>query len=138
MERTMADYHHANMQSARTATVGKKSRTSSATNDFYHRIYEVVMEIPEGRVTTYGAIAAFLGARRSSRMVGYALKSVPEEMALPCHRVVNRNGELSGKHHFASSTLMRDLLESEGVRFSGEAVIMENHFWDPADPQTSQ
>jgi methylated-DNA-protein-cysteine methyltransferase related protein len=110
----------------------KRVKARVLSDDFYHKVYEVVMQIPLGRVTTYGAIAEFIGARRSSRMVGHALKVVPDDMALPCHRVVNRNGELSGRHYFATPTLMRDLLESEGVGFSGDAVILAEHFWDPA------
>ncbi|MEP7219702.1 MAG: MGMT family protein [Bacteroidota bacterium] len=104
------------------------------SSDFYSRVYAVVAEIPAGRVTTYGTIAAFLGARSSSRLVGYALLGVADDMALPCHRVVNRVGELSGKHHFPTPGLMRELLESEGVEFDGERVVMSRHFWDPGNP----
>ena len=107
---------------------------STQSSDFYSRVYDVVEEIPAGRVTTYGAIAAFLGARSSSRLVGYALLAVADDMALPCHRVVNRVGELSGKHHFPTPGLMRELLESEGVEFNGERVVMSRHFWDPGNP----
>ncbi|MBS1914225.1 MAG: MGMT family protein [Bacteroidetes bacterium] len=108
------------------------SDTPATGDDFYHRVYQVVALIPTGRVTSYGAIAAYLGLKSSARMVGYALNGVAGDMELPCHRVVNRAGELSGKHHFATPTLMRDLLESEGVEFKGEAVLMAKHFWDPA------
>lgn len=101
------------------------------TSDFYHRVYDVVSQIPEGKVTTYGTIAAALGARSSSRLVGYALNAVVDDMAYPCHRVVNRNGELSGRTHFATPTLMRDLLESEGVTFDGDRVCMSVHLWNP-------
>ena len=104
------------------------------SDDFYHKVFEVVMQTPMGRVTTYGTIARFLGAGRSSRLVGHALKNVPASLGLPCHRVVNRNGELSGRHHFEPPTLMRELLEAEGVRFSGDAVMLKEHFWDPFDP----
>ncbi|MDB5032901.1 MAG: ogt 2 [Chlorobi bacterium] len=104
------------------------------SSDFYSRVYSVVAEIPVGRVTTYGTIAAFLGARSSSRLVGYALMAVADDMALPCHRVVNRVGELSGSHHFPMPGLMRELLESEGVEFNGERVVMSRHFWDPENP----
>lgn len=85
-------------------------------------------------VTTYGAIARHIGAGRSARAVGYALNAAAGNDDMPCHRVVNRNGELSGKVHFATPTLMRELLEEEGVEFSGEAVVMEKHFWDPGPP----
>jgi methylated-DNA-protein-cysteine methyltransferase-like protein len=98
--------------------------------DFYQQVYEVVSMIPVGRVTTYGAIAACLGARRSSRLVGHAL-GMADSIAIPCHRVVNRNGELSGSIHFATPTLMRKLLDAEGVTFKGERVDMAKHFWDP-------
>jgi methylated-DNA-protein-cysteine methyltransferase-like protein len=114
------------------AMKGKSSQAKVTSEDFYLKVHEVVAQIPVGRVTTYGAIAAFLGARSSSRLVGYALKNLDDDMDVPCHRVVNRNGELSGKHNFATPTLMRDLLESEGIQFLGEAVIMEKYFWDPA------
>lgn len=103
----------------------------STTSDFYHRVYDIVAQIPEGRVTTYGAIAALLGAKSSSRLVGYALNTLPDPMDYPCHRVVNRNGELSGSVHFTPPTLMRDLLESEGVTFDGDRVRMSLHFWNP-------
>jgi methylated-DNA-protein-cysteine methyltransferase-like protein len=101
-------------------------------DDFYERVYAVVRDIPLGRVTTYGAIAAYLGAKRSARLVGYALSQVADDMSIPCHRVVNRNGELTGRIHFASPTMMREMLESEAVTFREDAVVMEQHFWDPA------
>lgn len=99
--------------------------------DFDERVYQIVMQIPFGRVTTYGHIAAALGARRSSRMVGYALNSVKDRVVIPCHRVINRNGELSGKLHFATPTLMRELLEAEGIEFIDEAVNLSKHLWIP-------
>lgn len=102
--------------------------------DFYEEVYKVVASIPTGKVTTYGAIAKHLGAGSSSRLVGHALNAVAEDMSLPCHRVVNRNGELSGKMHFATPTLMQELLESEGIEFIGDTVNMNNHFWDPGIP----
>jgi len=108
-----------------------KQKPKLSTEDFRRRVYEVVAEIPEGRVTTYGAIAASLGFNRSARLVGYALRVVPDDLPLPCHRVVNRNGELSGQHNFATSSLMRDLLESEGVTFIDDVVNMPAHFWNP-------
>jgi methylated-DNA-protein-cysteine methyltransferase-like protein len=101
-------------------------------SDLYARIYDIVRNIPVGRVTTYGAIARCIGIGRSSRTVGYALNAVADDMSIPCHRVVNRNGELSGRMHFATPTLMRELLESEDVAFDGDAVDMARHFWDPS------
>lgn len=103
-------------------------------HDFYTRVYAVVMRIPPGKVTTYGAIARHIGAGRSARTVGYALNAAPLLDDIPCHRVVNRNGDLSGKVHFATPTLMRELLEAEGVTFKGERVVMAEHFWDPGPP----
>lgn len=102
--------------------------------DFFERVYDIVRRIPEGNVTTYGAIAACLGARSSARMIGYALNAVAGEMSIPCHRVVNRNGELTGRLHFATPTFMREMLESEGISFREDKIIMEQHFWDPAEP----
>ena len=123
------------MKSSRKANrsdAGKSpTRSTSTDSDFYHRVYETVMEIPMGCVTSYGAIAAHLGARRSSRLVGHALMSLVGESGIPCHRVVNRNGLLSGSHHFATPTLMRELLDAEGVSFKGDAIDLEKHFWDP-------
>lgn len=104
------------------------------THDFFTRVYAVVLRIPPGRVTTYGAIARHIGAGRSARTVGYALNAAALQDDMPCHRVVNRNGELSGKVHFATPTLMRELLEAEGVAFVGERVVMGEHFWDPGPP----
>ena len=103
-------------------------------SDFFLRVYGVVVRIPYGRVTTYGAIARHIGAGRSARAVGYALNAVAGDDDIPCHRVVNRNGELSGKVHFATPTLMHDLLEAEGVTFDGDRVALEEHFWDPGPP----
>ena len=100
-------------------------------NDFFHRVYEVVMQIPFGKVTTYGAIARHLGAGRSARTVGFALNAVADDDRIPCHRVVNRNGELSGKMHFATPTRMQELLKAENVEFDGERVVMEKHYWEP-------
>lgn len=99
--------------------------------DLYERIYDVVRRVPLGRVTTYGAIARCIGIGGSARMIGYALNAVGDDMSIPCHRVVNRNGELTGKRHFATPHLMRELLESEGVVFDGEAVDMAACFWEP-------
>ena len=99
--------------------------------DFYERVYAVVAQIPFGKVTTYGHIARVLGLRSSARMVGWALNAAAGRMDLPFHRVVNRNGELTGKRYFATPTLMRDLLESEGIEFIDDRVNMEEHLWVP-------
>ncbi|MFW6348274.1 MAG: MGMT family protein [Cyclonatronaceae bacterium] len=107
--------------------------------DFYERVYAVVAEIPPGRVTSYGAIARYLGTGRSARMVGYALnKSLDQQTsgngpALPCHRVVNRLGQLSGKAYFGPG-VMESLLRQEGVAFKeADTVDIGRHFWDPAE-----
>ncbi|MFA8301382.1 MAG: MGMT family protein [Hyphomicrobiales bacterium] len=101
-------------------------------NSFYQKVYEVARQIPFGRVTSYGAIAKYLGAGRSSRMVGYALKSSASTENVPAHRVVNRNGLLTGRHHFVDPTLMEQLLNSEGVEvINNQVVDLKKHFWDP-------
>ena len=99
--------------------------------DFFLRVYALVARIPFGMVSTYGHIGRALGLQSSARMVGWALNSVPANADIPCHRVVNRNGELTGKIHFATPTLMRELLEAEGVEFTGETVNMKKHLWIP-------
>ena len=103
--------------------------------NFFEKVYEVTKLIPEGRVTSYGAIASYLGSAQSARMVGWALnstKNLPEWV--PAHRVVNRNGLLTGKMHFPGSDTMRELLESEGVIIEDEKIINFNEiFWNPND-----
>jgi methylated-DNA-protein-cysteine methyltransferase-like protein len=99
---------------------------------FFAKVYEVVRKIPEGRVTSYGAIAKYLGTARSSRMVGWAMNASHKDPSVPAHRVVNRNGLLTGKHHFGGTTIMQQLLENEGVRVQDNKILnFENHFWDP-------
>ncbi|MCG2588122.1 MGMT family protein [Rhodohalobacter sulfatireducens] len=102
--------------------------------DFYHKVYDVVSEIPPGRVTTYGAIAGYLGVRSGARMVGYALNNLisKEGENYPAHRVVNRLGQLTGRAYFPGDS-MRERLEQEGVEFTEEYTVdIENHFWDPS------
>ena len=100
--------------------------------DFFHNVHEVAKLIPEGRVTSYGAIAEYLGAKRSARMVGYAMNAAHGDDSIPAHRVVNRLGLLSGKMHFETPNTMQERLEAEGV------VVVENQvrdfdkcFWNP-------
>lgn len=101
-------------------------------SEFYEKVYRVVRQIPEGRVTTYGHIARFVGAARSARVVGYAMNASHNDMSVPAHRVVNRVGVLTGKHFFGGSNLMQDLLESEGVRVVDDQIIeFQKHLWDP-------
>jgi len=101
--------------------------------DFFQRVYDVTKLIPFGRVTSYGAIARFLGSGRSARMVGWALNAshVNPEF-IPAHRVVNRNGILSGKLHFGNSSTMQQLLENEGLVVEDDKIInFSERFWDP-------
>lgn len=98
---------------------------------FFSRVFKVTAQIPYGRVTSYGAIAKFLGAPGSARMVGWALNG-SDKANVPAHRVVNRNGLLTGKHHFQGTNLMQQLLESEGVEVIDNKVkYFEKLFWDP-------
>ncbi len=101
--------------------------------DFFSRVFEVVRQIPEGKVTSYGAIARYLGTSRSSRMVGWAMNaSHSSKLFIPAHRVVNRNGVLTGKNHFGSPNLMQELLENEGINVKNDQIIDFNEkFWDP-------
>ena len=99
---------------------------------FFKKVYEITRQIPFGRVTSYGAIANFLGTPRSARMVGWALNASHLDDSIPAHRVVNRNGLLSGKHHFKGSNLMQQLLENESIRVENNQVVdFEKLFWDP-------
>ena len=102
--------------------------------DFFEMVLEVAMLIPKGKVTSYGAIAKYLGVTRSSRMVGWAMnKSHAHPGEVPAHRVVNRNGVLTGKHHFEDPELMQKLLEGEGVKIKKDQVQnFEKLFWDPS------
>lgn len=100
---------------------------------FFTKVYEVVKLIPYGRITSYGAIANYLGSKGSARMVGWAMNaSLSSQEPVPAHRVVNRSGLLTGKHHFGSPDIMQQLLESEGIKVENDKIIdFENHFWDP-------
>ncbi|MDH4402813.1 MAG: MGMT family protein [Flavobacterium sp.] len=100
--------------------------------NFFERVYEVARQIPYGKVTSYGAIAKVLGAARSARMVGWAMNASHNLEDVPAHRVVNRNGLLTGKHHFDGTNLMQQLLESEGIEVIDNQIIdFEKHFWMP-------
>jgi methylated-DNA-protein-cysteine methyltransferase-like protein len=110
--------------------VGKKQNS----NDFFSRVYEVIKLIPYGRVTSYGAISRYLGTGRSARMVGWALNICHNDPEfIPAHRVVNRNGILTGKHHFGNSTTMQQLLENEGLVIDDDKILnFREKFWDPS------
>jgi methylated-DNA-protein-cysteine methyltransferase-like protein len=103
--------------------------------DFFQMVYQVVRLIPKGRVTSYGAIAAYLGAKSSSRVVGYAMNAAHHvKPKVPAHRVVNRNGLLSGKHHFETPFKMQELLEKEKIKVINDTVVdFKNLFWNPAE-----
>ena len=105
---------------------------------FFKLVYEVARQIPKGRVTSYGAIASCLGTKLSARMVGWAMNSAKNsKLKVPAHRVVNRNGMLSGKNHFETPTRMQDLLEKEGVEVRNDKVVEFNRlFWDPGKELT--
>jgi methylated-DNA-protein-cysteine methyltransferase-like protein len=96
-------------------------------------VYEVTKKIPYGRVTSYGAIARFLGSPQSSRLVGYALNNCHTLPGfIPAHRVVNRKGLLTGKHHFGGETVMQQLLKNEGIQVEDDQIVdVEKFFWDP-------
>ncbi|MEK6616364.1 MAG: MGMT family protein [Bacteroidota bacterium] len=101
--------------------------------DFFELIYDVAREIPRGRVTSYGAIGKYLGSGKSARMVGWAMNVAhSQKKIVPAHRVVNRNGELTGKHHFGHPKLMQKLLEKEGIKVKNDKVVnFEKLFWYP-------
>ena len=103
------------------------------TNNFFDRVYKVVKQIPYGRVTNYGSIAKYLGSAKSSRAVGYAMNASHNLADVPAHRVVNKVGLLTGKHHFFGSNLMKDLLESEGIEIVDNKVSrFDSLYWDPS------
>mgnify|MGYP003709051527 CR=1 FL=1 len=103
-----------------------------ASKGFFEKVYDVVVLIPYGRVTSYGAIAKYLGAAGSARMVGWAMNASHTQPGVPAHRVVNRKGLLTGKHHFSGTNLMQQLLESEGVEVVDNQIQnFEKLFWDP-------
>lgn len=100
---------------------------------FFERVYDIVRQIPYGRVTSYGAIAEYLGTAGSARMVGWAMNVSGKKGDIPAHRVVNRKGLLTGKHHFEGTNLMQQLLESEGITvINNQIQDFDTHFWNPA------
>ena len=123
----------AGRQGSREQGIGNREQGLGSRN-FFEDVFEVVRLIPRGRVTNYGSIAKYLGSGLSSRMVGWAMNaSHVANPPVPAQRVVNRNGMLTGKHHFATPTLMEELLKQEGVVVVKDKVIdFEKLFWDPA------
>lgn len=100
--------------------------------NFFQKVYEVARQIPEGRVTSYGAIAKYLGMARSARMVGWAMNGAGNVEGVPAHRVVNKIGLLTGKHHFDGTNLMQQLLENEGIQVVDNQIVdFDKLFWDP-------
>ncbi|MCF6296609.1 MAG: MGMT family protein [Flavobacteriaceae bacterium] len=99
---------------------------------FFERVYQVARQIPCGRVTSYGAIAKYLGTPKSARMVGWALNASRNDASVPAHRIVNQKGILSGKFHFKGTNLMKQLLENENIKINNNQIVnFENLFWDP-------
>ncbi len=110
-------------------------KKTSDSADFFDLVYGVVRQIPEGRVTSYGAIAGHLGMHRSARMVGWAMNAAHSKPDVPAHRVVNRNGLLTGKHHFGGPRVMQQLLENEGHKIEYNQIThFKQVFWDPSNP----
>lgn len=109
-------------------------KTPDSNYTFFENVWDVVRLVPQGRVTTYGAIAKYLGSAQSSRLVGYAMNtSHGQHPPVPAHRVVNRNGMLSGKHHFGSPDAMQHALEADGIKVEKDTVVdFKKLFWDPA------
>lgn len=100
--------------------------------DFFEKVYTVVRQIPYGRVTTYGAIAKAIGAAKSARTVGYAMNASHALEDVPAHRVVNRNGVLTGKHHFPGTHVMQQMLEAEGIKVENDQIVgFKNCLWVP-------
>lgn len=104
----------------------------ASSADFFEKVYAIVRQIPNGKVTTYGAIAKALGAAKSSRTVGYAMNASHQYDDVPAHRVVNRNGVLTGKHHFPGTHVMQQMLENEGIKVINDKIVnFEKHLWVP-------
>lgn len=112
----------------------KTIKLSEQNADFFERVYEVVKLIPEGQVTSYGAIANYLGAKRSSRMVGWAMNAAHQRPGIPAHRVVNRQGLLTGKMHFSDPDEMERRLAAEGIKVENDRVKdFKTVYWNPVE-----
>ncbi|MBA4849242.1 MGMT family protein [Emticicia sp. BO119] len=104
---------------------------ASSQENIFDDIYQIVKLIPKGKVTSYGAIAQYLGSKAGARMVGWAMNACHNRPDVPAHRVVNRNGILSGKHHFGGN-IMQERLEAEGIKVKNDQIVnFDNHFWNP-------
>lgn len=121
------------MATAKENKAKKQATKNAAQYTFFENVWDVARLIPKGRVTSYGAIAKYLGSPKSSRAVGYAMNaSGGQKPKVPAHRVLNRNGMLSGKHHFGASDIMQKLLEKEGIEVKNDKVVdFERLFWNP-------
>ena len=121
------------VKKAKKKVAEEQPRSTVKEFSFFQDVYEVVRQIPKGRVTSYGAIAAYLGTKLSARMVGWAMNAAGSaKPKVPAQRVVNRNGILSGKHHFGTPTLMEELLKKDGVKVKDDTVVdFKKRFWDP-------
>jgi methylated-DNA-protein-cysteine methyltransferase related protein len=110
-----------------------KEKTNIRNDQWIAKVYELVRQIPKGKVCSYGVIADHIGTKLTARMVGWAMnKAHQQKPNVPAHRVVNRNGLLTGRHHFETPTLMQDLLEAEGIKVNDHQIIDFNkHFWQP-------
>jgi methylated-DNA-protein-cysteine methyltransferase-like protein len=117
------------------AAAEEKSKSAIKEYSFFADVYDVVRKIPKGKVTSYGAIAAYLGTRLSARMVGWAMNTAhTAKPKVPAQRVVNRNGMLTGKHHFATPTAMEELLKKDGIAVKNDTVVdFEKRFWNPSE-----
>ena len=116
-------------------TTEEKPRSTVKEYSFFADVYDVVRQIPKGKVTSYGAIAAYLGTRLSARMVGWAMNAAhTAKPKVPAQRVVNRNGMLTGKHHFSTPTAMEELLKKDGVAVKNDTVVdFKKRFWNPLE-----
>ena len=113
-------------------TLNFTKKTVEVEENFFEKVYQVARLIPEGRVTSYGAIAKYLGTAKSARMVGWAMNNSSSKN-VPAHRVVNRKGILTGKHHFDGTNLMQQLLENEGIRvIENQIQDFDKVFWNPS------
>ena len=118
----------------KTEKLKKVKPSGTRDESFFELVYQVVRQIPKGKVTSYGAIAAVLGTKLSARMVGWAMNGAGKvKPKVPAHRVVNRNGMLSGKHHFETPSRMQELLEKEGIKVKNDTIVDFNQkFWNPS------